>query len=166
MTTSYISDRRLCWDKHKGPHLACWVTWHATEPRHSVASGEHATSKQSTLKHWVPRPAALSEHCNLTVLLRATSRIADPAASGTSGYKREAVALRCKCARYRPYCREAPGRSQARVAHSVSVAHCLQADLSQQRHWRSHGYYVTVLTPAALQRAGRDTTVIPQTTQV
>lgn len=54
--------------------------------------------KHSASKHWVPHPAALSEHCNLTVLLHATSRIADPAASGTLGYEKEAVAPHCKCA--------------------------------------------------------------------
>ena len=91
--------------------------------------------KQSTLKHGVPRPVALSEHCNLPVLLHATSRITDPAASGTLGYERDNVALRSKCAQYRLYCREAPGRSQARVARSVSMADGLQADLSQQRNW-------------------------------
>lgn len=122
--------------------------------------------EHSTSKHRVPRPAALSEHCSLTVLLHATSRFADPAASGTLGYEREAVALHCKCAWYRLYGREAPGRSQARVTNSVSMADCLQADLSQQRHWRSHTSWIALLTPAAWERAGRDTAVIPQTAQV
>lgn len=158
IATSDISDKRLCWDKCKGPHLACQFTWHTKEPRRSAASGEHApssTALQNTKCH-VPR---LYLHCNLTELLCATSRVTDPAASGTLGYQREAAALRCKCARYRLHYGEAPGLSQARAMHSMSMANCSQADLAQQRYWQSHTSQITILA-AAWQRAARTTTVL------